>query len=177
MTMYPEDKPKEEPQKIDFELSQKVNEDQRKILMQLVEVMGVKELSARTDRLEQSVEQISQAMNQLIESNNKLVGMISNNAPTTTIGTATLAPNQFDKIAALGEVAEKLASAWNTVKGNNTPQSNPFGIDPTYVQDKIKQSFMSNIEIGEMIQENLKSKLTQKAITQVMKDSITHEPA
>lgn len=168
----------DKPQVIDFEASAKVNEDQRKILMQLVEVMGVKELSARTDRLEQSVEQISNAMNQLIESNNKLVGMISNGPRTDTAGQATLPANQFDKIQAVGQLVETITNAWKSVKGQEAaaPQA-IFGLDMETINREIRDSAMGNFEIGKAIQDNLKSKLMQKTMSSVLRDAITHEPA
>ncbi len=167
----------DKPQVIDFEASAKVNEDQRKILMQLVEVMGVKELSARTDRLEQSVEQISNAMNQLIESNNKLVGMISNGPRTDMAGQATLPANQFDKIQAVGQLVETITNAWKSVKGQEAAPQAIFGLDMETINNEIRESAMGNFEIGKAIQNNLKSKLMQKTMSSVLRDAITHEPA
>jgi hypothetical protein len=164
--------------KTDYDLSKQVSEEQRKILSQLVEAMGVKELSARMDRTEQNIDMIQKSITELIESNNKLVSLVQGNPATTVTGSATMSPGQLDKMQSLGQIAETLANAFKIFKGDNQ-QTNAFGIDPNYVQEKIKESFMSNIEIGEMIQKNLKSKLTQKAITSVLKDSVTgvHEPA
>lgn len=166
----------ERKQPIDFNFHEEQTEEQRKILMQLVEAMGVKELSSRTDRLEGAIDQIQITMNQLIESNNKISQIISSGAPSssTTIG-QSIAQDPMQKFQAIGDFVKTLSDVWNSNK--QQPPSSFFGIDPEFVNQEVKASLMSNFEIGRQIQENLKTKLMQKTMTQVLKSAITHEPS
>lgn len=152
---------------ISFGVEEEINEEQRIMLTKLVEMMGVKEMSLRQDRQEEAISKIQETLNQLIESNNTLV---KNSQSGQQIGS----PNQqMDKLEAFGKIVEGLQPVIDRLwPANNATQS----IVPNeYITEKVKESIMSNFEIGEAIQQNLKSKLIGKAITKSL-NSTLHEP-
>lgn len=167
--------PEDKPQKIHFGLSEEVNEEQRKMLMSLVEMMGVKELSARTDRLEGIAESLTVKMSELVNSHNTLITSLQGQGtPQTTFTGSATQPSQLDKIEALGKLVNSLEPI---IEKYFRPQQAPQQLlDPEIINQHLRESMLGNFEIGKALTDTLKSKVTQKALGKVVSD-IVHEPA
>lgn len=170
MGINPEDKP----QKIAFGLTDEVNEEQRKMLQSLVEMMGVKELSARMDRQEQINEALTNKVSEVVNSLNNLITSLQGQgqASTTFTGSATQ-PSQMDKIEALGKLVTSLEPL---IDKYFRPQQAPQGIlSAEYINEQLANSAKSNFELGGAIIDTLKNKIVNKSLTKIVTD-IVHEP-
>src|SRR5207253_3206041 len=142
--------------------------EQRKMLVELVELMGVKELSARTDRLEQSFSFLETKLTELIESHNTLLTNLKQSQPPQQGITPT---TQIEKIQLIGELIKGLEPVINRVWPINNPQQSI--IDQDYINEKVKASVMGNFEVGEALIENLKTKIIGKAMGKVVTGIVT----
>jgi len=81
----------------------------------------------------------------------------------------------LESINMLGDVVDKLVSAYKNLKGSEPA---PSFIDPNYINEQVKASVMGNFEIGNALISNLKSKLINKAVTASVTEALkdTHEP-
>lgn len=181
MSLYPEDEPNK-PATIEFGREKELREGEEKMLNQLASsVAGIiqadfNNINERVNGLEKGFEQITGALNQLIESNNKLTNLF--NSGQTNVGTVATTPsvNGIDKLETIGKLLDHAGPLLDRIFPSAAP-AQTFGIDPNIINEKIREGIMSNFEIGEAIQNNLKSKLMQKTMSKVLSESITsHVP-
>jgi len=169
--------PEDKLQKIHFGVTEEFNEEQLKFVKKLVEVMGVNELSDRTTRLETTMDTVITRLDEVIKSNNSVVTALQGNQPQTTAisPTASQPMNQMDKIEAIGKLIQSLDPI---IQRYFQPQQAAQSIvDPEIINEHLRASMMGNFEIGKAMTDSLKSKLTQKALGQVVSDVLKHEPA
>lgn len=186
MSLYPDERPhgtlpKEKPAVIEFGREEELRKGEEQMLNTLAGNVAkiiqadFNNINDRVNGLEKGFEQITLALNQLIEANNKLTTAFNNQGQAAISTTATgQATTGIDKLEGLSKLMEHAGPLLDRI----FPQSSapPSIIDPNYINEKVKQSIMSNFEIGEAIQQNLKSKLMQKTMTRVLSDAITHVP-
>jgi len=85
----------------------------------------------------------------------------------------------MDTIAALGDLAEKGVEVYKTLKGNPVPTSL---IDQDFINKRMVESFMDDLDtgksIGTFIKDSLKKKVTREVINQSLADmgKDTHAP-
>lgn len=177
MSLYPEDE-KDQPPKIEFGRTEEMKKGEEQMLNQLAGSVAsiiqadFNNINERVNGLEKGFEQITGALNQLIDANNKLTNAF--NAGGTVATTTTGQSVGMDKLEALGKIIDHAGPLLDRIFPSNAAP--PSIIDPSYINEKVKQSIMSNFEIGEAIQQNLKSKLMQKTMSKVLSEAITHVP-
>lgn len=177
MSLYPDDK--EKPPVIEFGRTEEIKKGEEQMLNQLASSVAsiiqadFNNINDRVNGLEKGFEQITGALNQLIDANNKLTNAFNSGQgiPQTTVTGQAQGMDKFEAISRLMEHAGPILD--RIFPSSSAP---PSIIDPQYINEKVKQSIMSNFEIGEAIQQNLKSKLMQKTMTRVLSDAITHVP-
>jgi len=112
-------------------------------------------------------------MDQLIESHNKIVTAIQGQAQGTQITTTP----QDNRVQQLKELAEVINAVGPTVERIfNKPQATQI-LDQAYINEKIAKSAMGSFEIGEALTDVIKQKITGKAVQDVVKQIVSHEPA
>ena len=177
MSLYPDDK--EKPPVIEFGRTEEMKKGEEQMLNQLAGSVAsiiqadFNNINERVNGLEKGFEQITGALNQLIDANNKLTNAFNAGGamPTTTAASSI---QGMDKLEALGRIMDHAGPLLDRIFPSAAAP--PSIIDPNYINEKVKQSIMSNFEIGEAIQQNLKSKLMQKTMSKVLSEAITHVP-
>lgn len=76
----------------------------------------------------------------------------------------------MEALMGLGDVAEKLVSAYKNLKGSPAPTQS--FIDQDYINNQVKASVMGNFDIGNALVSNLKSKLINKAVASSVSDAL-----
>ena len=156
-------------------VTEEFNEDQRKLVKQLVEAMGVNELSARTDRLETTMEKVITRLDEVITANNNVISHLQNNSQPQTGPTIQQPTNGLEKLEAIGKIVQTLEPLFDKyMRPAPVPQTI---LDPEIINQHLRDSMLGNFEIGKALTDTLKNKVTQKALGQVVSDIIKHEPA
>jgi len=145
-------------------------EEERQKLTQLVEAMGIRQLSEEVDILKESVKAIATKTSETIDCVNKLTEVMQNGVPST----AETASSGLDpaKIEQVGNLVETLSNAWNTIKGNNNPQAAAPLIDQDFINQKMKSAVLEDLETGENIRRFISTALKQKATKSVVNSAL-----
>jgi len=122
------------------------------------------------------IDSIKGAIQVLLQQVEKITIALNNLAPGATQQTAEQGKINMETISSLGDVAEKLVSAYKNLKGNPAPTQS--FLDQDYINEQVKKSVMGNFEIGDALVSNLKSKLINKAVSSSVSDALkdTHAP-
>jgi len=121
------------------------------------------------------IDAIKQAITLLGTQINQITQALNKGVQPQAQGTEAAKAVNLEAISTLGDVAEKLVTAYKNLKGNDPA---PSFIDPNYINEQVKASVMGNFEIGNALISNLKSKLINKAVTASVTEALkdTHEP-
>ncbi len=79
-------------------------------------------------------------------------------------------PVNLEAIGQIGDVLEKLVSAYKNFKGS--PNTAPSLIDQDFINEKMKQSFLDNLQTGEAITTFIKDSLKKKVTKEVINTSL-----
>jgi len=145
-------------------------DEERQKLTQLVEAMGIRQLSEEVDILKESVKAIATKTSETIDAVNKLTEVMQNGVPST----AAPASSGLDpaKIEQVGNLVETLSNAWNTIKGNSNPQAAAPLIDQDFINQKMKSAVLEDLETGENIRRFISTALKQKATKSVVNTAL-----
>jgi len=152
-------------------------EDNRRSLVEGI-VLDLSNQRADIDVIKMTITEIGNQVNIITQALNKIVNGQPLQAPGQPVNQNQ--PQQglnIEAIGQLGDVAEKIFSAYKTIKGN-PPQTQSF-IDQDYINEQVKKSVMGNFEIGDALVSNLKSKLINKAVASSVSDAMkdtSHDP-
>ena len=145
-------------------------DEERQKLTQLVEAMGIKQLSEEVDILKESVKAIATKTSETIDAVNKLTEIMQNgHAPEAAPSNAGL---DAEKIQQVGNLVETLSNAWNTIKGNSNPQAAAPLIDQDFINQKMKSAVLEDLETGENIRRFISTALKQKATKSVVNSAL-----
>lgn len=153
-------------------------------LKNLSAALGIDQQREEIDKLNQSVTYIADKLNETNQAVNSIAQMMQ--SPGITPAPQEGQGMDIQKIEALGQIAEKAASIWQTFKGPQT-QGQPALIDQSFINQKMVETFMDNLETGEsinnFIKNSLKKSVTKNVINTSLKDigsqtnQIDHSPA
>ena len=136
-------------------------EEERQKLTQLVEAMGIRQLSEEVDILKESTKAIATKTAECIEAVNKLTEVMQNGQlPEAAPASSGLDPAKIEQV---GNLVETLSNAWNTIKGNSNPQAAAPLIDQDFINQKMKSAVLEDLETGENIRRFISTALKQKA--------------
>jgi hypothetical protein len=145
-------------------------EEERQKLTQLVEAMGIRQLSEEVDILKESVKAIATKTSETIDAVNKLTEVMQNgHLPESTQANPGL---DAAKIEQVGNLVETLSNAWNTIKGNSNPQAAAPLIDQEFINQKMKSAVLEDLETGENIRRFISTALKQKATKSVVNTAL-----
>ena len=144
-------------------------EEERQKLTQLVEAMGIKQLSEEVDILKESVKAIATKTSETIDAVNKLTEVMQNGPH------AAAAPSQSNldpaKLEQMGNFFEQLSHVWSNFKGNNQTAAAPL-IDQDFINQKMKSAVLEDLETGENIRRFISTALKQKATKSVVNTAL-----
>ncbi len=136
-------------------------------------VDDVKQQRQEIDKLNQSMTYLAEKTQEIAAATDKIIKLI-NGGQIRQEGGAPYAPpqEQAANIQMLGNLAEQLAPIWKMIRGN---QEGPAPlIDQNMINEKMKESFMGNLETGEsinkFIKDSLKKSVTRTIINSSLKD-------
>lgn len=109
------------------------------------------------DQIKSGMEQLIQMINQQTQALNNLAPS-ANVQPSTTQAQPQQAPINMEGLAALGDVAEKLVSAYKNLKGNPASIADPF---TQQITDNAKAEAIESLNIVHLINKKVKGKLVQ----------------
>ena len=145
-------------------------EEERQKLTQLVEAMGIRQLSEEVDILKESVKAIATKTSETIDAVNKLTEVMQNgHLPEAAPASSGLDPAKIEQV---GNLVETLSNAWNTIKGNSNPQAAAPLIDQEFINQKMKSAVLEDLETGENIRRFISTALKQKATKSVVNTAL-----
>ena len=145
-------------------------EEERQKLTQLVEAMGIRQLSEEVDILKESVKAIATKTSETIDAVNKLTEVMQNgHLPEAAPASSGLDPAKIEQV---GNLVETLSNAWNTIKGNSNPQAAAPLIDQDFINQKMKSAVLEDLETGENIRRFISTALKQKATKSVVNSAL-----
>ena len=145
-------------------------EEERQKLTQLVEAMGIRQLSEEVDILKESVKAIATKTSETIDAVNKLTEVMQNGQlPEAAPASSGLDPAKIEQV---GNLVETLSNAWNTIKGNSNPQAAAPLIDQDFINQKMKSAVLEDLETGENIRRFISTALKQKATKSVVNSAL-----
>ena len=145
-------------------------EEERQKLTQLVEAMGIRQLSEEVDILKESTKAIATKTAECIEAVNKLTEVMQNGQlPEAAPASSGLDPAKIEQV---GNLVETLSNAWNTIKGNSNPQAAAPLIDQEFINQKMKSAVLEDLETGENIRRFISTALKQKATKSVVNTAL-----
>ena len=145
-------------------------EEERQKLTQLVEAMGIRQLSEEVDILKESTKAIATKTAECIEAVNKLTEVMQNGQlPEAAPASSGLDPAKIEQV---GNLVETLSNEWNTIKGNNNPQAAAPLIDQDFINQKMKSAVLEDLETGENIRRFISTALKQKATKSVVNSAL-----
>lgn len=145
-------------------------EEERQKLTQLVEAMGIRQLSEEVDILKESTKAIATKTAECIEAVNKLTEVMQNGQlPEAAPASSGLDPAKIEQV---GNLVETLSNAWNTIKGNSNPQAPAPLIDQDFINQKMKSAVLEDLETGENIRRFISTALKQKATKSVVNSAL-----
>jgi len=145
-------------------------EEERQKLTQLVEAMGIRQLSEEVDILKESTKAIATKTAECIEAVNKLTEVMQNGQlPEAAPASSGLDPAKIEQV---GNLVETLSNAWNTIKGNSNPQAAAPLIDQDFINQKMKSAVLEDLETGENIRRFISTALKQKATKSVVNSAL-----
>jgi hypothetical protein len=145
-------------------------EEERQKLTQLVEAMGIRQLSEEVDILKESTKAIATKTAECIEAVNKLTEVMQNGQlPEAAPASSGLDPAKIEQV---GNLVETLSNAWNTIKGNSNPQAPAPLIDQDFINQKMKSAVLEDLETGENIRRFISTALKQKATKSVVNTAL-----
>ena len=145
-------------------------EEERQKLTQLVEAMGIRQLSEEVDILKESVKAIATKTSETIDAVNKLTEVMQNGQlPKAAPASSGLDPAKIEQV---GNLVETLSNAWNTIKGNSNPQAAAPLIDQDFINQKMKSAVLEDLETGENIRRFISTALKQKATKSVVNSAL-----
>lgn len=121
------------------------------------------------DSIKEVLKVISEQQNQLATLVNQQTQVMNNLAPGNPQDPKL--PQQglnMDNLSALGDVAEKIMSAWKSYKGDSTPAL----IDQETINREMQTAFFDNLNTGKSINNFVKDALKRKATKDILKGTM-----
>ena len=146
-------------------------DQEREKLKQLVEAMGIKQLSEEVDILKESVKAIAVKTSETIDAVNQLTGVIQNGAAVNQGEKQSSSNLDPAKLEQMGNFFEQLSHVWSNFKGNNAPAAAPL-IDQDFINQKMKSAVLDDLETGENIRRFISTALKQKATKSVVNSAL-----
>lgn len=148
------------------------NEEDKRIGMAEKIILDLGNQRTDIDAVKLAVQQIAQQVNQITQAMNQIVNSNPNSETPKALNMET--------ITALGELAEKGMQAYKQFKGE-PPAAAPL-IDQAFINKRMVQSFMDDLDTGtsitNFIKDSLKKKVTKEVINSSLSDmgKDTHAP-
>ncbi len=121
------------------------------------------------DSIKEVLKVLSEQQNQLATLVNQQTQAINNLAPGNPQNPQS--PQQglnMENLEALGNVADKLMSAWKSYKGDNAPAL----IDQETINREMQSAFFDNLNTGKSINNFVKDALKKKATKEILKGTM-----
>jgi len=131
------------------------------------------------DSIKQAITMIGEQMNQLTAAVNQMGQSIQGNPVVSTPNGQPPAQGlNMETIGMIGDLVEKGIGAYKSLKGD--PQGPAPLIDQNFINERMKQSFLDDLDTGtsitNFIKDSLKKKVTKEVINTTFKDmGNTHE--
>lgn len=169
------------------------NREDNELVKQLAEAMGYRQQQEDIDHLkngfaalQQSIQIMVQSLQGLkteIEKTNMVVNQQSQliTGANQTAAGAPAAPNEA-KLMQLAEVAQSLAAAWKTIKGEPAPVAGIPGFDANSLMAEAIEAVHDDFSIGKELRGAIKNSIRKKVVGNVINsvlqpDDSTHGPA
>ena len=145
-------------------------DEERAKMKQLVESLGIGQITEDVDVLKESVKAIATKTAECIEAVNKLTEVMQNGQlPEAAPSQSNLDPAKLEQ---MGNFFEQLSHVWNNFKGNNNSQAPAPLIDQDFINQKMKSAVLEDLETGENIRRFISTALKQKATKSVVNSAL-----
>ena len=145
-------------------------DEERAKMKQLVESLGIGQITEDVDVLKESVKAIATKTAECIEAVNKLTEVMQNGqSPEAAPSQSNLDPAKLEQ---MGNFFEQLSHVWNNIKGNSNSAAPAPLIDQEFINQKMKSAVLEDLETGENIRRFISTQLKQKATKAVVKEAL-----
>lgn len=156
-----------------------VDEDKSEAQKFLLKLLGDQnQQREEIDSIKVGMEQITQKMQELIDTTNKQSQMITGDNSTTN------QPTNQNSLIALKDILESPLGGKIIDRILPAPQQTSLlGIDNDYLAKELKEAFIDDLETGKYLRQGIKQSIKKNVVTKAIKgmltsdSEITHEPA
>ena len=160
------------------ELKKENSEDK---ILALSNVLGINKMKAQIDELNQGQNSIIGKLSEVITGMNSITQAVNTNAQHAPESTAT--NNQLDKIELISSLIDKLGPLYQIYKQTHEPAPLTPLIDQEFINKRMVESFLSELDTGKDIQTFVKTSLKKTATKNIINTALkdigqnTDEPA
>jgi hypothetical protein len=131
----------------------------------LANVLGIGKINERLDELNQSQNAVIEKLGETINALNGITARINGGISQTTspeIG------DPMAKMELLTGLLDKAGQFYSIYKQNQSPPAPNSIIDPEIINEHLRDSMLSNFELGDALVKTLKNKVVGKALTKTI---------
>ena len=137
----------------------------------LSNVLGIEKINARIDELNQSDNAIIGKLSEVINGMNTLTNTINGNHSNNTEESPEIG-NPLAKMELISNLIDKGVQLYTTFKSNQTPVGQPALIDQDFINKRMVESFMEELDTGKSISTFIKNSLKKTATKNIVNASL-----
>ena len=144
---------------------QKQKEEQEKKLEGLSNYLGIPKINERLDELNISQNEIISKLSQVIQ-------VLNNGVPQAAPIQEGVQADPMAKMELIGSLVDKAVNLYSTYKQNAAPQGTPALIDQNFINQRMVESFMEDLDTGKSISTFIKNSLKKTATRNIVNTAL-----
>ena len=149
---------------------QKPKESDDKI-QALSNVLGINRINERIDELNQSQNSLIGKMSEMIQGMNSISNAINGNKQAS-IGPEVSSGDPMAKMELISGLLSKAGEFYSIYKQNQTPTNQPALIDQEFINKRMVESFMEDLDTGKSISTFIKNSLKKTATKNIVNTAL-----
>lgn len=143
-------------------------EDSQDKILALSKVLGIDNMKNQIDELNNGQNAIIGKMTEIIQGMNNITATISGQTPLTE----STQENPLQKLQLIEGLISKAGEFYNIYKQNQTPHSAPALIDQDFINRRMVESFMEELDTGKSISTFIKNSLKKTASRNIVSTAL-----
>ncbi len=138
----------------------------------LSNVLGIEKINARIDELNQSDNAIIGKLSEVINGMNNISSAIGGGNRSNNTEESQEIGNPLAKMELISNLIDKGVQLYTTFKSNQTPVGQPALIDQDFINKRMVESFMEELDTGKSISTFIKNSLKKTATKNIVNASL-----
>ena len=135
----------------------------------LSKVLGIEKMKAQIDELNQGQNAVIGKLSEVITGMNNLTNVVNGRS---TITEAPQVGDPMQKLELLGTILDKIGPLYQTFKQSQTPQAAAPLIDQEFINHRMVESFMEDLDTGKSISTFIKNSLKKTASKNIVNTAL-----